>query len=85
MEIYYAGQLVDRFARLIGNEVHQVNYRHVIDSLLRKPGLSPLPVSGRFVPLARLSAGVGGAGPALCATPGRFELICEFCIWRRVI
>ncbi|MBK8988374.1 MAG: hypothetical protein IPM39_20290 [Chloroflexi bacterium] len=38
LEIYYAGQLVDRFARLIGNEVHQVNYRHVIDSLLRKPG-----------------------------------------------
>ena len=38
LEVYYAGQLVDRFARLIGNEVHQVNYRHVIDSLLRKPG-----------------------------------------------
>ena len=38
LEIYYAGQLVDRFSRLIGNDVHQVNYRHVIDSLLRKPG-----------------------------------------------
>jgi hypothetical protein len=38
LEVYYASQLVDRFARLIGNEVHQVNYRHVIDSLLRKPG-----------------------------------------------
>jgi transcriptional regulator with XRE-family HTH domain len=38
LEIYYAGQLVDRFSRLIGNDAHQVNYRHVIDSLLRKPG-----------------------------------------------
>lgn len=38
LEIYYAGQLVDRFSRLIGNDAHQVNYRHVVDSLLRKPG-----------------------------------------------
>jgi transcriptional regulator with XRE-family HTH domain len=38
VEIYYAGQRVDRFARLIGHDTHQVNYRHVIDSLLRKPG-----------------------------------------------
>jgi len=38
LEIYYAGQLVDNCARLIGQERHQVNYRHVIDSLLRKPG-----------------------------------------------
>jgi hypothetical protein len=38
LEVYYGGQLVDRFSRLIGNDVHQVNYRHVIDSLLRKPG-----------------------------------------------
>jgi hypothetical protein len=38
LEIYYAGQLVDRIPRIIGNEAHRVNYRHVIDSLLRKPG-----------------------------------------------
>ena len=38
LEIYYAGQLVDSCSRLIGQDRHQVNYRHVIDSLLRKPG-----------------------------------------------
>ena len=29
---------IESVPRLIGNETHQVNYRHVIDSLLRKPG-----------------------------------------------
>jgi hypothetical protein len=38
LEVYYASQLVERIPRLIGVDVHQVNYRHVIDSLLRKPG-----------------------------------------------
>ena len=38
LEIYYAGQLVETVARLIGKEAHRINYRHVIDSLLRKPG-----------------------------------------------
>jgi hypothetical protein len=38
LEVYYASQLVERIPRLIGADVHRVNYRHVIDSLLRKPG-----------------------------------------------
>jgi len=38
MEIWYANQLVERLPRLTGNNKHQVNYRHVIGSLLRKPG-----------------------------------------------
>lgn len=38
LQIYYAGQLIDTVSRLIGNNTHQVNYRHVIESLLRKPG-----------------------------------------------
>ncbi len=38
LEIYYAGQLVETVERLIGKDVHRVNYRHVIESLLRKPG-----------------------------------------------
>ena len=38
LEIYYASQRVETIPRLIGNDRHQVNYRHVIDSLLRKPG-----------------------------------------------
>ncbi|MFV0495685.1 Mu transposase domain-containing protein [Mycobacterium sp.] len=38
IDIYYAGKWVERLPRLIGAERHHVNYRHVIDSLLRKPG-----------------------------------------------
>jgi len=38
IEIWYASQCVDTFPRLIGLKRHQVNYRHVIDTLLRKPG-----------------------------------------------
>jgi len=38
LDIYYAGQLVDTLPRLVGQKIHQVNYRHLIDTLLRKPG-----------------------------------------------
>lgn len=38
IEVWYGNQCVDRFPRLIGLKRHQVNYRHVIDTLLRKPG-----------------------------------------------
>jgi hypothetical protein len=36
--VYYGGKLVETLPRLVGDKSHQVNYRHVIDSLLRKPG-----------------------------------------------
>ena len=38
LEIWYAQRRVDRFPRLRGRGKHLVNYRHVIDSLVRKPG-----------------------------------------------
>ena len=38
VEIYYRGQLVDRMPRLRGGEDHRIDYRHVIWSLVRKPG-----------------------------------------------
>jgi len=38
LDVYHASQWVTTIARLIGNERHHVNYRHVIESLLRKPG-----------------------------------------------
>ena len=38
LDIYYADQLVDTLPRLIGQKSHRVNYRHLIDTLLRKPG-----------------------------------------------
>ena len=38
IEVWYANQCVETFPRLTGASRHQINYRHVIDSLLRKPG-----------------------------------------------
>jgi hypothetical protein len=38
LEIWYAGKCVDRMARLRGRQGHRINYRHVIDWLVRKPG-----------------------------------------------
>jgi hypothetical protein len=38
LEVYYAGELVETLPRLIGSRKHHVNYRHLIDTLLRKPG-----------------------------------------------
>lgn len=38
IDVYYAGAWVERLPRLIGEQSHHINYRHVIESLLRKPG-----------------------------------------------
>ncbi len=38
LEVYYRQIQVAHLPRLIGQNKHQVNYRHLIDSLLRKPG-----------------------------------------------
>jgi hypothetical protein len=38
LEVWYAQQLVERLPRLRGRDKHQVNYRHIIDWLVRKPG-----------------------------------------------
>jgi hypothetical protein len=38
LEVYYGGELVETLPRLVGSREHHVNYRHLIDSLLRKPG-----------------------------------------------
>jgi hypothetical protein len=38
LEVYYHSHLVETLPRLVGKNQHHVNYRHVIDSLLRKPG-----------------------------------------------
>jgi len=38
LEVYYQSHLVETFPRLVGKNRHQINYRHIIDSLLRKPG-----------------------------------------------
>lgn len=38
LEVRFAGQLVERMPRLRGDDVHHIDYRHVIWSLVRKPG-----------------------------------------------
>lgn len=38
LDVYHATQWVTTIPRLIGDDRHHVNYRHVIASLLRKPG-----------------------------------------------
>jgi len=38
VEVWYAQQLVERLPRLRGRDKHDVNYRHIIDWLVRKPG-----------------------------------------------
>lgn len=38
VEIWYAQKRVDTFPRLRGRGKHRVNYRHIIDWLVRKPG-----------------------------------------------
>jgi hypothetical protein len=38
LAVYYGGKLVETLPRLLGAKTSRVNYHHVIDSLLRKPG-----------------------------------------------
>jgi hypothetical protein len=38
MEVWYASQRIETLPRVPGAHHYQINYRHVIDSLLRKPG-----------------------------------------------
>jgi len=38
VEVYYAQRKVDEMPRLRGSGRHSINYRHVIDTLVRKPG-----------------------------------------------
>jgi len=38
VEVWYGGQKVDQVPRLRGRSNYRVNYRHIIDWLVRKPG-----------------------------------------------
>jgi len=38
LEVWYAQKMVERLPRLRGRNKHRINYRHVIDWLVRKPG-----------------------------------------------
>jgi hypothetical protein len=38
LEVWFAGKVVERIPRLRGQGKHRINYRHIIDWLVRKPG-----------------------------------------------
>jgi transposase len=38
LEVWYGGQFIERIPRLRGTSRHHIQYRHIIDSLVRKPG-----------------------------------------------
>jgi len=38
IEVWYGSRMVERMTRLRGSGKHRIEYRHVIDSLVRKPG-----------------------------------------------
>ena len=38
LEVYYKGHLVERMERVKGGREARIDYRHVIGSLVRKPG-----------------------------------------------
>jgi hypothetical protein len=38
LEVWFGAELIDRVPRLRGRNKHSINYRHVIDWLVRKPG-----------------------------------------------
>jgi len=38
VEVWHRHRLIERLERLIGSKTHRIDYRHVIDSLVRKPG-----------------------------------------------
>jgi hypothetical protein len=38
LEVWYAGQMIERMERLRGEGKAAINYRHIIHSLIRKPG-----------------------------------------------
>jgi hypothetical protein len=38
LEVWYGQRLIERLPRLRGHDQHRIEYRHVIDWLVRKPG-----------------------------------------------
>ncbi len=38
IELYYRGQIVERLERIRGYDNHKIDYRHIVSSLVRKPG-----------------------------------------------
>ncbi len=83
VEVWYAQKLVEQLPRLRGRGKHRIDYRHVIDWLVRKPGAfadyryrADLFPSSHFrmaydaLQGARAAAGAGGQGVPADSVPG---------------
>ena len=59
IKVYYKGHLVESMERLHGAGEAQIDYRHIIGSLVRKArGVRPVPLQGVDVPGSHVQAGV---------------------------
>ena len=38
LEVWYGARCIDTIPRIFGEKKHKINYRHIIDWLIRKPG-----------------------------------------------
>jgi hypothetical protein len=75
IEVWYANRHIETLPRMPGANHYRINYRHVIDSLLRKPGgFRNYRHRERPFPAGCLPPGLGGAQPAFIAPPGRHHL-----------
>ena len=82
LEVYYQARLVERLSRLIGENQHHVNYRHVIDSLLRKPGAFETIGIATTYSHPWCSDEPGSSWSAGCPRAKRTWLICASFAWR---
>ena len=59
VEVYYKGHLVESMERIRGKGKARIDYRHIIGSLVRKPGaFARYPLQGAVVSDAHLPSGV---------------------------
>ena len=83
VEVWYAQKLVERLPRLRGRGKHRIDYRHVIDWLVRKPGaFADYRYRAGVVPVEPLPPGLRRAG-ATAAGAGGQGILGRSCTWRR--
>ncbi|MBK9093342.1 MAG: hypothetical protein IPM84_11290 [Anaerolineae bacterium] len=75
LEVYFRRNLMAKMPRLVGQNQYQLNYRHLVDSLLRKPGGFPgLPLPGSLVSDRCFPASLGNLEPVALTAQSRPDL-----------
>jgi len=78
LEVYYAQRKIEEMPRLRGSGKHSINYRHVIDRLVRKPGAFENYVyKARSLPDASLPHGLRPDPPTDKQREGRLEAVSQ--------